>query len=763
MTKAKAVSAGFFCLLFFLLSSGFAFFSEDANSPPDFILNPAEISVLEDSPLQTVAVVDVNSIDWGEGDPEQEVQEFIVTVPPEDIALFSELPAIDNNGTLSFRPASDANGTSSVSVVLRDNGGTANGGIDFSEEKTLVIEIRNVNDPPDFVLNPSEISVLEDALLQTLFVVDVSAINWGEGDPEQEVQEFIVTVPPEDIAMFSELPAIDNNGTLSFRPASDANGTSSVSVVLRDNGGTANGGNDLSDPVSLTIVVDPVNDKPDFSFSQDILANNEDDGIQEISGFIQNISFGPENESSQTVLEYHIEVDNNDLFSQLPDISESGVLTYELSSDQYGTARVKVRLQDNGGTLNGGSDLSDEHEFSINVSPVNDRPIFQLAEESISLSEDSSPFAFSGFAEVITLGENETNQEVKEYVLTVYESENASLFSAGPVLSKNGELSFTLAADRFGEAEIAVQLFDDGGTSGGGVDSSLVQTFAVRVLPVNDAPTFEILKTQVEQLEDDGAVVIENFAHSVHLGNYESGQQVKQFELVFSEQTNPMLFVNVPEITQEGTLRFELAADQSGSVKVGARLRDDGGVESGGVDLSGEKSFDIVVQPVNDAPSFDLLISQLASVEDGGSVEQAGVIGNIFLGELETGQELESVLVEPSHPEFFSVQPQISAEGLLTFTLAPDRFGAVDLVVRVKDTGGTGNGGVDISQPQTMHLNVLPVNDRPVFSLAAATITLNEDHGNYAFADFLIEMDLGAYETEQQVEEIVVSEVRSEE
>ncbi len=44
--------------------------------------------------------------------------------------LFQCSAFIDLGGTLSFTPAANANGSSTVTVVLKDNAGTANGGSD---------------------------------------------------------------------------------------------------------------------------------------------------------------------------------------------------------------------------------------------------------------------------------------------------------------------------------------------------------------------------------------------------------------------------------------------------------------------------------------------------------------------------------------------------------------------------------------------------------------------------------------------------------
>src|SRR5262249_32049462 len=61
---------------------------------------------------------------------------------------FSVQPAISTSGTLTFTPAPDANGSATVTVTLKDNGGTANGGVDTSAAQTLVITVRAVHGAP---------------------------------------------------------------------------------------------------------------------------------------------------------------------------------------------------------------------------------------------------------------------------------------------------------------------------------------------------------------------------------------------------------------------------------------------------------------------------------------------------------------------------------------------------------------------------------------------------------------------------------------
>ena len=46
--------------------------------------------------------------------------------------------------------------------------------------------------------------------------------------------------------MFSTQPAISSSGVLTFTSAANSSGSASVSVVLTDDGGTANSGDDIA-------------------------------------------------------------------------------------------------------------------------------------------------------------------------------------------------------------------------------------------------------------------------------------------------------------------------------------------------------------------------------------------------------------------------------------------------------------------------------------------------------------------------------------
>src|SRR5205823_7411153 len=76
-------------------------------------------------------------------------------------------------------------------------------------------------------------------------------------------------------------------------------------------------------------------------------------------------------------------------------------------------------------------------------------------------------------------------------------------------------------------------------------------------------------------------------------------------------------------------------------------------------------------------------------------------------------------LVTNSNNALFAVQPSIDAAGKLTYTPAANANGSALVSVRLHDSGGTLNGGIDTSAPQTFAINVLFINQAPSFTKGA--------------------------------------------
>jgi VCBS repeat-containing protein len=235
--------------------------------------------------------------------------------------------------------------------------------------QTVNVTVAAVNDAPTITLGANQI-VNEDSGAQSI-------ANWATGistgPANESAQTLAFTITNDNNALFADQPVIGVDGKLTYKFADNANGSATVTVVLSDNGGTANGGVD-SVTKTFTITANPVNDAPTITLGADQVVN-EDSGAQSIANWATGITAGPADESAQT-LGFAITTNNNALFAELPMIGSDGKLTYKFADNANGSATVTVVLSDNGGTNNGGSD-SVTKTFTITANPVNDLATFK--------------------------------------------------------------------------------------------------------------------------------------------------------------------------------------------------------------------------------------------------------------------------------------------------------------------------------------------------------------------------------------------------
>jgi VCBS repeat-containing protein len=119
------------------------------NDAPTFA-NVGEQKVNQNSPAQTVSWA--SSISPGPANESEQTLAFLVS--NDNNGLFSVQPSIAPNGMLTYTPAPNTFGIAHVHVHLRDNGGTANGGVDTSGE--IIFRIL-VNSPPSIsIVSPAD-------------------------------------------------------------------------------------------------------------------------------------------------------------------------------------------------------------------------------------------------------------------------------------------------------------------------------------------------------------------------------------------------------------------------------------------------------------------------------------------------------------------------------------------------------------------------------------------------------------------------------
>ncbi|MEI9920893.1 MAG: Ig-like domain-containing protein [Bacteroidota bacterium] len=75
------------------------------------------------------------------GPPDESMQEIIFNVTNDNPALFRVQPSIGSSGDLTYTPALNVSGIATVVATLKDDGGTADGGLDTFTAQPFIIEV----------------------------------------------------------------------------------------------------------------------------------------------------------------------------------------------------------------------------------------------------------------------------------------------------------------------------------------------------------------------------------------------------------------------------------------------------------------------------------------------------------------------------------------------------------------------------------------------------------------------------------------------
>ncbi|HXT60717.1 MAG TPA: Ig-like domain-containing protein, partial [Pirellulales bacterium] len=593
---------------------------------------------------------------------------------PSDPSVFATPPTIDPaTGDLKFRFIPNFNGFSNVTVKLHDNGGTANGGVDTSAIQTFRLTSNFVNDAPIFVAGPDQ-TVNENAPAQTV-TNWATSISPGPGSNEAG-QTLGFTATNTNPSLFAAAPSVNPaTGALTYTPALNAFGSASVTVTLHDNGGTANGGVD-SFSQTFTITVNFVNHAPTFVGGGDQVVN--ENAPLQTPAWATQISAGPSNESGEA-LNFIVTTDNNTLFLTPPTIDPTtGVLTYQPAAYASGVANVSVALHDDAGTANGGADTSAVQTFKITVNFVNQPPSFTLGPNQV-VNEDAPPQVVTNFAKNISPGPG--SNEAGEALDFIISTDNAALFSAPPTIDgATGTLRYTLAPHASGQANVTVQLHDNGGTANNGINISPPQAFTITANFVNHAPTFVLQSGDRVVNENAGPQSIPGIASqpSPGPGGAETGQALNYI----TTNDNNALFAVQPSIDLTGRLTFTPAPQMFGVATVSVALHDNGGTANGGSDTSAMQTFRIILNapPTANADLYDISFASTSS-----STVATGVLSNDVDP---NGDPLSAILVSGTTHGTLTLR----ADGSFSYSPNPDFQGVDQFTYKASD--GRSESGV---------------------------------------------------------------------
>ncbi len=575
---------------------------------------------------------------------------------------------------------------------------------------------------------------------------------------------------------------INADGSFTYTPNQDFFGTDTFVYFAADRRYTSN------TPATVTITVNPINDRP--TANADTITILED-AVTRLPGstFWSNDVRGPANESGQTLrivdavivgptgIGGTVSVANDELVYNPP---------ADYNNRINGPVLVRLTIRDGGVAGGDANPLEDSNTLTINLTQVNDAPIFTLP-TSTSTIEDSGDVTVAGFVTGILPGNVTSTDEVtvdNQVVSFRVRAFNPTLFATQPAITNNGDgtatLTYRLAQDvnnnnrpiTGADFRIEVIAVDNGRTLTGAYgthaapndDESDPKIFTISVDARNDAPEFTLPDLRPSVIEDAGPRSVPNFATGIRAGTVRTDDEAATQTVSFTlTPVDPAAFKTLPAISPTGTLTYELAPEVNSAFKdltVSVYLEDTGLNGGGNVNRSATQTFSIVAAQINDAPIFTLPTST-ATFEDSGAITVPNFVTGILPGpalatdEVTVDNQVVTFRVRALDPSLFAVQPAITNNGNgtanLTYTLAPHvndfnrpvtganlriEVVALDNGRTLTQYGAHNPPNDDESDPQTFAVSVEPRNDAPEFTLPNLTPTVDEDAGLRAVPGF---------------------------
>jgi hypothetical protein len=535
----------------------FALFVSPLNDAPT-LTAIADRNVNEDDGEQLVALTGISP-----GPADESSQKVTISATSDNPALIAN-PTIEytggTTGTLKFTSAPDADGTAVITVTVTDDGGTNNGGAD-TLVRTFVVTVNPVNDSPTLdTLGP--LTLMEDAGEQTVPLAGISA------GPANESGQVITVTATSDRVEAIPHPSVQYEGgstaILTFNPVPNANGEVTITVIVTDDGGTANGGVNTTTR-TFTVTINPVNDAPVLDDAVFTANQNAADGT--LVGTVT------ATDADNDPITYSITAGNNGAFVIDPATGQITVADSALLAG--GPFHLTVSATDAG--------VPTANDTATVTITVNARPTTSgIADRTVL--EDATDLTFDLAAAF------EDAEQGDGLTYTIPGNSDPTLFADDPIVAGT-TLKLTPRPDAFGNSAMTVRATDNGGLF-------VETTFIVTVTAVNDAPTLGAID-DVSVAEDAAEQTIGLAGVSAGAAN-ESGQGLT----VVAVSGNPAVVPHPTAVFDAGTgwtLKFTPVPNAHGSAEVTVTVTDDGGAADGGVNTVSQK-FTVGVGSVDDRP-----------------------------------------------------------------------------------------------------------------------------------------------------------------
>jgi hypothetical protein len=213
---------------------------ENVNDPPTLSLIPGKTIYEDQEARWTFTVSDLES------PPDNLVFNFAST---NESLLPPEAMAVEGSGServLVARPTPNEFGRTLITLTASDGTNSAS--------RSFTLLVYGVNDPPVLALTTNRLVFSAAMMTQTATVVDLNGCTKGPANENTQTLRFVVVNPRKDL--FRIQPVISPEGILSCQPAGTV-GTVEVQVYAVDSGGVSYGGQNTSEPLTLTIELRP--------------------------------------------------------------------------------------------------------------------------------------------------------------------------------------------------------------------------------------------------------------------------------------------------------------------------------------------------------------------------------------------------------------------------------------------------------------------------------------------------------------------------
>lgn len=585
-------------------------------------------------------------------------------VPP-----FSPYLTVEGSGTnwvLHILPFKDAYGSTVITMTVEDSGKA-------TASTTFELIVDPVDDPPVIRL-PSSATMDEDTT--AFFEIVVEDVD-GPGGTQLDATSPYATVR----ATLVKSEGWIDTYSLQVTPQKDRSGPIPVNLVVRS------GSAQVASAV-LTVHVREINDPPELTVYAGRVETYEDQPAS-VSLAVFDVET-PLDRLSLTAVS-----DNPTL---LPPTSFRFVgtgtqreLIITPAEDQFGEANVVVTLSD------GAASVSSDPPIHVVVISVPDAPRLLGLGSEIIINEDER------FVREVEVYDPDSPMSEVEIDLTFdVDPANPGLLAANGVrlegTGKSRRLVVEPEKDQSGTATINIR------TRSRDDNAEDLIRIPLTVRPVNDPPELSEF----------------NYSHRTILED----QSLTGMSLTYMDVDSPLssltatISADNKELLPDGSMSVILsngradvsvipAKDRWGTATVTLTISD-------GQDSS-SRFFRLTVEPVNDPPSFVKGPDQTVE-EDAPPQRVARWATDITPGPYEDHQQLRFEVDVLSGAELFAEGPEVTADGTLIYTPAPDKFGTAEVEIWLVDDGGTANGGEDTSPRQKFFINILPVNDPPVIA-----------------------------------------------